>query len=154
MAMKRFASLLALLLVSVVLAPPVPCSAKIPPAGAQALVNGGYEQATAPPHGERLAAGWEPYGAGYALNTSEHHGGQTSISCQSATGNDTHGADQLVTLDQNSPAPVEISGWSRAEEVAGAADADYAVYADLTYTDGSPLWAQVAPFATGTHGWQ
>ncbi len=44
-----------------------------------------------------------------------------------------------------------VSGWSRAEDVDGVADNDYAVYVDINDADGSHLWGQTAPFATGTH---
>ena len=36
----------------------------------------------------------------------------------------------------------------------GSPDIDYSLYLDLVYADGTPLWGQTAPFATGTHDWQ
>ncbi len=36
----------------------------------------------------------------------------------------------------------------------GTIDADYALYLDLVYNDGTELWGQVAGFRTGTHDWQ
>jgi hypothetical protein len=38
--------------------------------------------------------------------------------------------------------------------VTGTPGPDYALYLDLVYQDGTPLWGQVAPFATGSHDWQ
>jgi hypothetical protein len=64
------------------------------------------------------------------------------------------GASQTVVLEQKQPAPIVATASSRAEGVGGAADSDYALYIDLTYADGSPLWGQVASFSTGDHDWQ
>ena len=36
----------------------------------------------------------------------------------------------------------------------GSPDANYSLYLDLVYADGTPLWGQTAPFAIGTHDWQ
>ena len=64
------------------------------------------------------------------------------------------GASQTVVLDQKRPAPIVATAWSRAEKVTGSPDSDYALYIDLTYADGTPLWGQTAPFKPGTHDWQ
>ena len=52
------------------------------------------------------------------------------------------------------PEPIVAAAWSKAEGVTGVPDSDYALYLDLVYTDGTSLWGQTAPFATGTHDWQ
>lgn len=64
------------------------------------------------------------------------------------------GASQHVTLNQTRPEPIVASVWSKAEGVTGSPDSDYALYLDLVYDDGTPLWGQTAAFATGTHDWQ
>ena len=64
------------------------------------------------------------------------------------------GAAQTVTLNQTKPAPIMATAWSRAEGVTGWSDDGYAIYIDLTYTDGTNLYGQTAPFAVGTHDWQ
>ena len=64
------------------------------------------------------------------------------------------GARQSVTLDQTRPEPIIATAWSRAEDVTGSSDADYAVYVDLIYDNGTPLWGQSSPFKTGSHDWQ
>jgi hypothetical protein len=64
------------------------------------------------------------------------------------------GAAQTVVLNQQTPAPIVARAWSRAEEVSGAADSGYSLYLDLTYTDGTPLYGQIAAFSPGTHDWQ
>ena len=59
-----------------------------------------------------------------------------------------------VVLNQTRPDPIVASAWSKAENVGGSPESDYAVYLDLTYADQTPLWGQTAPFSTGTHDWQ
>jgi len=64
------------------------------------------------------------------------------------------GASQAVELNQTVPRPIVATAWSKAEGVGGSPNSDYALYLDLVYTDGTPLWGQTAPFAVGTHDWQ
>ncbi len=66
----------------------------------------------------------------------------------------TRGATQTVTLNQTTPQPILASAYSKAENVSGSKDPDYSLYLDLTFTDGSHLWGQSAPFDTGSHDWQ
>jgi hypothetical protein len=64
------------------------------------------------------------------------------------------GAAQYVAVNQQQAAPLAIEGFSKAQNVSGAKDSNYALYVDLTYQDGTNLWGQVATFETGTHDWQ
>lgn len=64
------------------------------------------------------------------------------------------GVMQTVELNQSRPEPIVAMAWSKAEGVTGSPGADYSVYLDLQYQDGTPLWGQSASFATGTHDWQ
>ncbi|MFA5189508.1 MAG: hypothetical protein WC740_02220 [Verrucomicrobiia bacterium] len=64
------------------------------------------------------------------------------------------GAHQRLTLNQTAPRAITFRGWSKADHVSGVADSDYAIYLDITFQDGSSLWAQTANFAGGTHDWQ
>ena len=64
------------------------------------------------------------------------------------------GVAQTVTLHQSRPEPIVAEAWSRAENVSGSPSADYAIYIDLIYDDGTPLWGRTADFAVGTHDWQ
>ena len=64
------------------------------------------------------------------------------------------GASQTITLNQKEPEPIVAVAWSKAEGVTGSPDNNYALYLDLVFTDGTPLWGQTAPFAVGTHDWQ
>ena len=64
------------------------------------------------------------------------------------------GLTQTVVLNQTRPEPFVAVAWSKAVDVSGSANADYALYLDLTYSDGSVFWGKVAAFGTGTHDWQ
>jgi len=64
------------------------------------------------------------------------------------------GVSQTVSLNQTKPAPIVAVAWSRAEAVLGSRNADYSLYLDLVYSDGSPLWGQIEPFNVGTHDWE
>lgn len=130
------------------LMPPVPAPAA-PRELFTHLPNGGFEQTTG-----NEAVGWKPFEQGYTLDLTTHHGGTRSLRCVSNGTTDSHGAACFQILNQAVPTPIVVSGWSRAQNVGGSADDDYAVYVDLTYTDGTALWGQTAPFETGTHGWQ
>ena len=60
-----------------------------------------------------------------------------------------------VELNQVSAAPVAASAWAMTEQADGTPSSEYALYLDLVYADGTPLWGQLAPFdtdpATGWH---
>jgi hypothetical protein len=64
------------------------------------------------------------------------------------------GVSQTVVLNQTRPEPIIATAWSRAEAVGGGRNSDYSLYLDLVYSDGTPLWGQVAPFNVGTHAWE
>jgi hypothetical protein len=64
------------------------------------------------------------------------------------------GARQRLVLNQTRPRTIVFRGWSKAERVSGPADSGYSIYVDITFQDGSSLWAQTANFAAGTHDWQ
>jgi len=80
--------------------------------------------------------------------------GQTFVCDNGSEQKVQRGASQTVVLNQTRPEPIVAVAWSKAEGVTGAPDSDYALYLDLVYADGTPLWGQTAPFAVGTHDWQ
>jgi len=91
---------------------------------------------------------WEPSDRGFRRE------GDVFV-CDNGTSNSARrGASQRIVLDQTRPEPIVAAAWSRAEGVSGSADADYSLYLDLVYDDGTPVWGQVAPFQAGTHDWQ
>jgi len=68
--------------------------------------------------------------------------------------NQSRGASQEIVLNQTEPGHVRFSAWSKAKSVRGARGSDYSIYVDVTYTDDTHLWVQVAPFRVGTHDWE
>jgi hypothetical protein len=64
------------------------------------------------------------------------------------------GVSQTVILNQTAAEPIVAVAWSKAEGVGGSRNSDYALYLDLLYSDGTPLWGQVDTFNVGTHDWQ
>ena len=100
------------------------------------------------------AEDWSAYDRGYARDERVRRSGTASIRCSNSSAEERSGASALIRLDQTSPAPILVTGWSKAEKVSGFANNDYSIYVDLEYMDGTPLWGQTAPFAAGTHDWQ
>ena len=91
---------------------------------------------------------WHPWGEGF-----EREGGH--FVCANGTDDQIErGVSQTVELLQAHPIPIRAVAHSRAEGVGGSRDVDYSLYLDLIYMDGTPLWGQIDPFATGTHDWQ
>ncbi len=116
------------------------------------LTNGGFEQTD----GKALnqVASWSIYGQGYQIDTQIHHNGSKSLRCQNSGSGQTSGAFVTDPINQSRAIPILVTGWSKADQIDGVADNDYSLYVDVTYTDGSSLWGQTAPFEPGTHGWQ
>ncbi len=100
--------------------------------------------------GENLldADSWRPWQAGFEWQDN------TFVCDNGGDPNVQRGLSQTVVLNQQHPEPIVAVAWSRAEGVTGTPDSNYALYLDLVYEDGTSLWGQVAPFATGTHTWQ
>ncbi len=63
------------------------------------------------------------------------------------------GVFQTVTLNQVRPEPILAKAQSKPVDVGGGRNSDYALYLDLTYMDGTPLWGQVDMFDVGTGDW-
>jgi len=91
---------------------------------------------------------WRPWQRGFARE------GKLWVCDNGADAKVQRGVSQTVTLDQQRPEPIIAAAWSKAEGVGGGPNSDYSLYLDLLYTDGTPLWGQISPFAVGTHGWQ
>lgn len=121
------------------------------------LPNSGFEASGSgePTTGTRdRVPGWEFFEQGYELSAHVRRTGRTAIECRNPAYDDRRGAVVQVQLKQTSPRPILVEGYSRAEGVGGFANNDYAIYVDLIYEDGTPLWGQTAPFSVGTHDWQ
>ncbi len=91
---------------------------------------------------------WHPWGKGFKRQ------GDLFVCDNGTSRSAQRGASQSVVLHQKTPQPIVASAWSRADHVQGGPDSNYSLYLDLTYTDGSHLWGQSAPFDSGTHTWQ
>ncbi len=106
------------------------------------------------------AMGWEKYGnRGYAVDKDVHHSGNNSVRMSSSDESGVAGASFALVLNQTRPLPVLISGWSKAENVSVESielftSANYAIYVDIVFMDGTPLWGQFEAFSSGTHDWE
>jgi hypothetical protein len=97
---------------------------------------------------------WEAYYRGFSRAVGQGRANSAAFICENSTLAQTSGAVQTVILNQTAPTPLVASGWSRAAGVSGAADAEYSLYIDVTYTDNTFLYGLYTPFAAGTHDWQ
>lgn len=91
---------------------------------------------------------WRGWQAGFARD------GETFVCDNGADAIVQRGVSQQIVLNQKAAAPVVAEAWSKAENVGGSRDSDYALYLDLVYADGEQLWGQTALFGTGTHDWE
>ena len=92
--------------------------------------------------------GWRDYEQGYERE------GEAVVCDNGRDSQGRRGAAQTVVLNQVKPEPIIASVSSRCEGVDGSPGAEYSLYLDLVYTDGTPLWGQTALFDCGTHDWQ
>jgi dienelactone hydrolase len=91
---------------------------------------------------------WRPFGEGF----SEQNG---VFTCNNGSDSKVQrGVSQTVVLNQTRPEPIVATAWSKGQNVGGSRDSDYALYIDLVYQDGSPLWGQVDAFDAGSHDWE
>jgi hypothetical protein len=111
------------------------------------LTNPGFEDA--PP-----GNGWGCYGSGCEIDETVAHSGTWSLKLVNDVSTDTHGAYQVITLNQAEPRPLYFSGWSKAECVTGGSDSNYSVYLDVHYADDTWLYRQVLQFDPCSHDWQ
>jgi len=97
--------------------------------------------------------GWANWQAGFQLTPGEGRNGSAAITCTWQKEGEQYGASQTVTLNQDKPTPILVKAWSKARDVSGTANREYALYCDRDYMDATPLWGQVTPFSVGTHDW-
>jgi hypothetical protein len=113
------------------------------------LRNGGFEQVNG-----RTLSDWSGAPQGFRVVDAEGRAGSRALACESAAASDWSGASQTITLNRTEATPLIVRGWSRAGDVSGGADSGYALYVDLLYADGTPLWGQTGNFRCGTHDWE
>jgi len=107
------------------------------------------------------AAIWSPAQSSTALPSSRfapyEHGFTIDSGALRAESKDAHsafGGQTTIVLNQAAPTSILVSGLSRAQDVAGLDNSDYAIYIDALYTDGKPLWGLATPFSVGSHDWE
>ena len=108
----------------------------------------------APIHRALSGSAWAAWGSGYRYVADRPHGGKACVRCASKTGAAGQGVFQTIELEQTTPKPVKIAGWSRCQGVKGERSYHYSLYVDFTLADGSSWPMQIAAFEPGTHGWQ
>jgi hypothetical protein len=102
----------------------------------------------------KVPADWERFGSGFVADAERPHAGKTAMRCENAAPTGASGLMQQVDLQQTTLLPVVITAWSRAENVSGKADSNYAIFVNATCDDGSVMNGLNASFAVGTHGWE
>jgi hypothetical protein len=89
------------------------------------------------------------YGKGFVRD------GEVYVCDNGADGHAQRGAVWTLDLNQTLAAPVVASAWAKPDGATGSKDADFSLYLDLVYMDGTPLWGQSAAFDTDSAaGWQ
>ena len=102
-----------------------------------------------------LKNAWKSQGSGYVVDRAEKHTGNQSIRL-TATG-EGEGAVAVCSLPVariKTPTTLLISGWSKAKDVTGRADGNYAIYIDVNFVDGTSLYGPNVPFSVGSHDWE
>lgn len=116
--------------------------------GKPLLTNGDFETKD----GEKPAR-WAPAPNGCSVAPDQGVNASAALVAENSDTKSWSGASQTLGLNQENPAPLRISGWSKAKDISGSRDSGYSLYVDLVYRDGTTLWGQTANFPTGTHDW-
>ena len=75
--------------------------------------------------------------------------------CENTERAEQRGMSWSIALNQTTPIPVRASARALVEQAEGRASADFALYLDIQYTDGTSLWGQSSAFAPdAAQGWQ
>ncbi|MDD4869192.1 MAG: hypothetical protein PHR77_01430 [Kiritimatiellae bacterium] len=118
--------------------------------GPNLIPNASFEELT----GDK-PAGWKSQLSGdFKVDERVAHSGKTSLRFSKSSGDTSFWVSRTVMLNQTKPAPLVISGWSKAENVSGTMGRDYSIWVDAQYVDGTSLWGQITRFNVGTHDWQ
>lgn len=117
------------------------------------LKNGGFEEGGGNDGKGGGVRYWVPYESGYDVERQLFRTGEQSIRCDVTRLDKRRGASVRLELNQKQPNPIQVTGWSKADAVQGVRDPNYAIYVDLEYMDGTPLYGETAPFPVGTHDW-
>ncbi|MGL4594480.1 MAG: hypothetical protein ACRCUY_07090 [Thermoguttaceae bacterium] len=94
--------------------------------------------------------GTHPFGDGF---TTVEEDGTTIYICDNGDSAGTRGVRQVFQLNQTAAIPIIVSGWSRAENVSGSPDTNYALYCDIAFNDDTFEWGRAIAFPVGTTNW-
>ena len=97
---------------------------------------------------------WYPWEQGYTIAFGLGRENSTAVYCYNESSYGQYGIGQSILLNQNTPMPIVVSGWSKAKNVSGGRNSGYSVYVDVIFQDDTPLWGQTCSFNTGTHDWE
>jgi hypothetical protein len=118
--------------------------------GPNLVPNGGFEEIA-----DNMPAGWKSQLPGTPMIDRQCvHGGKASLRFTKPDASTRFWVSRTIEINQPKAAPLVLSGWSKAEAVTGTKTAEYSVWVDLQYTDGTSLWGQRVLFDVGTHDWQ
>lgn len=125
--------------------------------GENLLSNAGFQDGSG-----TFLSDWSSRGSGYSVDSggpivyayvAEKKGDQQVLRMQAETETELYFAKQTVPFNRKTGV-ITITGKSKAENVSGSASANYSIYADVNYADGTNLFEQTANFTTGTHDWE
>lgn len=100
------------------------------------------------------ASSWSPYKQGYEIAPNAGRDGTAAAYCRNADRSKQSGISQSIEINRDTPIPLMVRGWSKAQNVGGGRNSGYSIYVDITFQDGTPLWGQTGNFNTGTHDWE
>ncbi len=114
------------------------------------LTNPGFEDG---------AAGWEPTGDGFTVDTGDPHSGANCIRLDKPEGVHWVGCRQEIVLDQQAPTPIVAWAWCRTENVLKVVPSSFCVYMDIefqqdTRPDRVDLPGQTVTLGSGTEDWR
>lgn len=102
-----------------------------------------------------LRAKWHLPESEWEIDRSEKHTGNQCLKLTAGAPSRSRGASCLLPADRiKAPCRVIVSAWSKAANVSGGKDNNYAIYVDVAYTDGTHLYGVNVPFDTDAHDWQ
>ena len=122
--------------------------ARVQPDTPNWVVNPGLEIG---PPGE--APGWIGYGSGFVVDPDRGRDGGRAILLVNEPLSETHGATQVIDLNQAQAHPILFSGWAKVLCVTGVPDIHFSVYLDVELEDGTWLYGQTLQFPTCPQGW-
>ncbi|MCX6992135.1 MAG: beta-galactosidase trimerization domain-containing protein [Kiritimatiellaeota bacterium] len=103
-----------------------------------------------------ISAIFKRMGSGYSIDNDQKHCGSRSMRLQTDATNKEQGMTCVISGSAiKTPGQIIISGWSKAQNVSGNRDGNYALYVDVCFADGSNnVYGKTASFGTGTHDWE